>query len=816
MTQMHLGPYLAKFNTDSGATQEVPFLDGRGLVKSGGNVTTKFREAFESWPVPAKWNFFQDTGDLVFVDGNTGSASYLVISKSPWNAGTESWVETIQTFKMPVEVSFGLHMSQRQIGQDVSVELVDADDELSAVADLPISAISQATTTLTIDFATPHGLVPGKCIGVYGCSDVRVNFPSLVVATIPSPTQITCTAGPAGTITSQTVTNPVGAKGFVYFRERLGRAHNGVSQIFENAVATNSSLYVRSDTGDALVSGTLNGNHSVTVGSTASVPLLASTPYSYCFAPTSEFKIVIQSDRIQWSDAAIDAVTQSTARLTRTQVCPSSDSSYKFRVRACNNKALTLLNAAIVSATKSGTTTATVVTDRPHGLVAGDVIQTYGTRDQTNFTNITLPTAVASVLNATTFTIVWGSAVTATTYGGVVARVNAGTLLGGPSSIVVSTVQLVTLADGTRQLNVVGNSTWTATIGNLVELAGCRDNVSGGDMLLDGPWKVANVSGTALTLVLPLSGQRTLPADFGVTNAGGAVVVRTCTRLSWIRIFDFERTRIEALARPASDIAGSIPVSVQNTATVTMSSTAVAGTVAVDTAIGNPVTAGVVARNVNSAAMSATGDSIAWAGTMIGAGITRPYSIPEADWATPANVGGLVNTTTPLQVKEAAAAGIRNYVTAVDLHSEALTNATDLRIREPDISCSSQTIASNILVTAAAHNLAVGDAVVFSASTVTGISTNVTYYVLTVPTTTQITLSATRGGSTLAISGAAVTATLARVLWMTRIPTTGLAPRQIAFPTPLRGAPATNLLVQTATASGAGAVFMNLQGYIAP
>jgi hypothetical protein len=816
MTQMHLGPYLAKFNTEDGATQEVPFLSERGLVKSGGNIATKFREAFESWPVPAKWNSFQDTGDLVFVDGNTGSASYLVISKSPWNSGTESWVETVQKFKMPVEVSFGLHMSQRQNGQDVSVELVDIADELPVVADLPISAISQSLTVLSIDFDSPHGLVPGKCIGVYGCSDVRVNFPSLVVATIPSPTQITCTAGPAGTITSQVITNPAGAKGFVYFRERFGRARNGVSQIFENATVTNSSLYVRSDTGDALVSGTLNGNQSVTIGSTASVPLLASTPYSYCFAPTTEFRIVAQTDRVQWTDVAIDAVTQSTARLTRTQVCPSSESSYKFRVRACNNKALTVLRAAIVSATKSGTTTATVVTDRPHGLATGDVIQTYGTRDQTNFANITLPTAVASIVNPTTFTIVWGSAVTATTYGGIIARVNGGNLLGGPSSIVVSTVQLVTLGDGTRQLNVVGNSTWTATIGNLIELAGCRDNVSGADLLLDGPWKVANVSGTTLTLVLPFSGQRSLPADFGVTNAGGAVIVRTCTRLSWVRIFDFERTRIEALARPTSDIAGSMPVSVQNTVATTSSSTSVAGTVAVDAAIGNPVTAGLRASNANIAAMSAAGDSVGWMGTMIGAGIVRPFSIPEADWITPSPVGGLLNTATPFQVREAGAAGIRNYITAIDLQSEALTNATDFRIREPDVSCSSQTIASNILVTAAAHNLSIGDAVVFTASTVTGISAGVTYFVLTVPTTTQVTLSATRGGSTLAISGTGVTATFHRVLWMMRIPTVGITPRSLVFPTPLRGSPATALQIQTATASGAGAVYANLQGYTAP
>ena len=214
--------------------------------------------------------------------------------------------------------------------------------------------------------------------------------------------------------------------------------------------------------------------------------------------------------------------------------------------------------------------------------------------------------------------------------------------------------------------------------------------------------------------------------------------------------------------------------------------------------------------------MSATGDSVAWLGTMIGAGIIKPYSLPEADWQTPANVGGIVNTTTPLQIREAAGAAIRNYVTAIDLFSEPLTNATDLRIREPDLTCASQTIATNILTVSATHNLAIGDAVVFTASTVTGISVGVTYYVLTVPAATTITLSATRGGSTLAISGTGVTATFHKVLWQTRIPTTGRPADQVVFPTPLRGSANTALLLQTATASGAGAVFANVQGYFAP
>jgi hypothetical protein len=51
---------------------------------------------------------------------------------------------------------------------------------------------------------------------------------------------------------------------------------------------------------------------------------------------------------------------------------------------------------------------------------------------------------------------------------------------------------------------------------------------------------------------------------------------------------------------------------------------------------------------------------------------------------------------------------------------------------------------------------------------------------------------------------------------MTRIPTAGLlAGRSIQFPVPLRGSVNTALQLQTATASGAGAVYASLQGFAA-
>lgn len=581
---------ILKSNNDV-VRRNVDMLDGTHaevMAAISQNITTKFRDAFESYdPVSGgRWRQSKAAGDLVWAAGNAAAASYLVVSLDPLTAGTETSIESHLNFDLPIEISFGAHMSQRTLGQEFAVEVVDTLPALPDVPLLEIASITQALSVLTVDTVLPHNLSVGKSIGITGCSNAVANYPALVVASVPSPTQFTGTAGPGGTIASQTITNPAGAKGFVFFRERLGRAQNGLSQIFENATPTNASLYVRSEAGDALPSGVIAGNHSVTtVGSTASVPLVTS-PFQYAFSPTTEFRFFAQADRVQWADGAVDATTQTSSRLLRTQVCPDPSHNYKFRIRGTNNRSLTVPNAQIVSAVKTGTTTATITTDRPHGLVANDPVVVYGIRDATNFPNLTTATVVASVVDATNFTIVIAGAVTATSYGGYVAKVNGGNLMSALGAVaqVAQSATLSTLADGTRQLVLVGSAAWAApatTIGDMLELVGCRDIATGASLGIDGPWQIANAATTNLTLVLPYSGQRTLPADFATTNCGGGLIRRTCFRLSFVRIFDYERERVELLARPSGDMGAAAPVVVQGGTLAGVTAITGAGTPAV-------------------------------------------------------------------------------------------------------------------------------------------------------------------------------------------------------------------------------------------
>lgn len=211
-----------------------------------------------------------------------------------------------------------------------------------------------------------------------------------------------------------------------------------------------------------------------------------------------------------------------------------------------------------------------------------------------------------------------------------------------------------------------------------------------------------------------------------------------------------------------------------------------------------------------------TGDSADAVSDISNGAITvKPYGVAALDINVVAPASGTITaSTTPVTLHSAPAAGLRNYFTSVCLNSDALGAAAELVIRDAALTASSQTISTNILTTSTSHGLAVGDAVVASASTVTGLTAGVTYYVLTVPAATTLTFSATRGGSTLAISGTGVTATLNHIMWRTKLQTAGvLIPTVIPFPTPLRGGTAVANEVVTLTSTSTGTVYVSAYGY---
>lgn len=104
------------------------------------------------------------------------------------------------------------------------------------------------------------------------------------------------------------------------------------------------------------------------------------------------------------------------------------------------------------------------------------------------------------------------------------------------------------------------------------------------------------------------------------------------------------------------------------------------GQAAHDAAItGNPVRTAGRALTANYTAV-ATGDTADIVTTLVGAQVTKPFSIPESDWTYAAASGGIVNTT-DVVAKAAAGAGLRNYVTSFQFRNANAT-ATEVVIKD--------------------------------------------------------------------------------------------------------------------------------------
>lgn len=519
------------------------------------NAPLRLRDQFETNTIGTNWTVTADPSDLVFLDGNALGAGWLVVSKDPMAAGTETIVESIPTFGATFRAGFGLSSSQRVLGQFAAVEVVSTDAPLAAVADAAITSIQQATTTLTVTTATAHGLKPGDRVAISGVTaNNALNYPQLVVATVPNATQFTATAYPGGTIPSLTV-GPY-ATGMVRRFDHVGSAPDGTAMIFEGGSATSATFAVRGGGAATLPSGTVNANQTTTVGSSASVQLLASTAH-YTFAPTTQYELVQQLESCEWVDAAVDTSSGLfSPRYKRTQIVPDPAKAYKVRFRCTNSPSLARPVAAIVSAVKTGTGTATVTTDRPHGLTTGETVTLYGVRDNTNFPNLTTATAV-TVVDATHFTVTWDAAVTATSYGGVVCRAGGGQVQGGISTSVGRSAS----TDASGLVTFVGNANWAGvSIGDLVNLCGLRSAADGSSLGLDGAYRVREGVGGA-TLVLEPIGATAIVANLASTTCGGTLIKRSDLRIHFVRVAEINRLVTESIGGlPRNDAAAAAPV----------------------------------------------------------------------------------------------------------------------------------------------------------------------------------------------------------------------------------------------------------------
>ena len=167
-------------------------------------------------------------------------------------------------------------------------------------------------------------------------------------------------------------------------------------------------------------------------------------------------------------------------------------------------------------------------------------------------------------------------------------------------------------------------------------------------------------------------------------NTGWASVSRnlapassTDVKVQFVTIADYAELTTEITAGRGQSVAGQ-GLGVNVLSTIAPALTAVGGQ-ARNTTGALPVLVA-TGLSANPTAVT-TGRGIDLLATLIGALVNKPFSIPEADWQYAAAAGGIINTT-DVVLRAAAAAGIRNYVTSIDVRNAHPTVATEVVIKD--------------------------------------------------------------------------------------------------------------------------------------
>lgn len=543
------------------------------LSSSGSVVTTNVKSNFRFGGVNTNkfpngvspLEFVVVKPDSHFMDnaGNSWGSSYLRMVLPIYGQDAESSITSVDSYKMPFRFWIKPSLSQRAVGQEISFELIGTDynwavENDDQPADLAISGTVTITANVaTINFATPHKITGGMRVIVFWNTEKRLNvWP--VYATIVTDKQITvpctCTAG------AQL------AGGYVRVACPVWLATNACGELFENATATNATFWTKRNGCKPRPWSAVPTQTTITT--TAWVQGNTS-PYSDAWNAWNETEIMAGIEDVVFMDRVIDANNANNKRVEFNQTLPDEEKLYKIRIRAKNLKNLTVPIGNIVTAVKTGTTTATITMDRPHGLVSWDIIQTYGIRDIANFPNLTTAIAISSVIDEVSFTVVIAWVATASSYGGVVAINHGSVTLPWVINFSVQSIQrtgnILTATLNTTAAGLLPWETWTLAW-----------MVNGAESY-NGMYKVLRMTLTTIEF-------ESIGDDFALINCGWAVVKNTELRVHGMVMLEYTREIVElAQWRGHGDVSNSLPVQVVSTPAISWSVALLAWVAAIGT-----------------------------------------------------------------------------------------------------------------------------------------------------------------------------------------------------------------------------------------
>lgn len=481
--------------------------------------------------------------------------SHLVLSADPTKVG-ESSITLNQTVNAPArfETAFSYIRGTQAFATcsifanwtnwpDAVPNPINILSAYQSSADFWASYNSTAWTIITINMETAlpsvwqtNAVFIWDWINIDWFIDSRLNYQNLCIKYIsPDRKTITCGFSDEVALTSLAIATvtPTLWTAKVYFYNNMSGAKNGIGLRMTGSTTTSNAIVSIRNWDDNQISGTLLGDHRVTTASTTTI-LWANSLGSAEFRATARFRLTNMLDKAYYSDAADNSFSSFSPRDTARYSSKPENVPLTPRFRIYRPLNMSRPIASIISATKSGTTTATVVTDIPHGLTTGNFVTTKWARDVTNFPNLTTPVAV-TVINETTFTLVWWSAVTATTNGWVVVICNGSKDM--PSQFIAPQSIQSYSVDANNFVTLIWNTTWTQVSVDYVNLKWVV-LTTWVSAWIDWMYQVASISTSTLVLMPIIDNWVSLSPVLPLTtttNCGWAVLIRPT-----LRIFDWQ------------------------------------------------------------------------------------------------------------------------------------------------------------------------------------------------------------------------------------------------------------------------------------
>ncbi len=616
------------------------------VVVTGGGVSQAVPDYESPAALLAAYGNFSEVnwegGDFVAHVSTSNGQSITALSVSPLSSG-ESRIVVDAPRKQPCVLEFeGSIVRNRQQfvsaglfadgpnGPDVvpnPINIVSI-HQSSAVLGAAYTGTAGTNCTVVLETALPE---PGQLgavflsdwINITGLVDSRLNYQNCAINFISSDRKVLCfgvsdeSALPSLAIPAVT---PTLGTAKVHFYNNAAGAHHGAGYRFTGVTDASAVYWSIFGGDDAMVSGTLVGDHRTTIATSAPVHL-NQIHGNYELKASSRYRIECRPEAVNFLDRPNDVTgTHWTHRVLRSAVKPSSEAMLRPRFRLYQPPGMSKPVGKITAISKSGTTTATIILAAAPEvpLAVGNVVSVYGVRDQVNFANANV--TITAVVSPTQFQGVLGSAVTATSFGGMVSTVNGGAVQPGIITMVASTIKSGFASGPTATANpdwleIIMNTTISGlAVGMYIDLYGWR-NSAGADIGVDGAWEVALVGTTTMALkpIVDIRGVRQSPVTPTIPtaiNCGGAVMVRTTARihdLMFSAIREETEVRLAGQGTTRADL--SVPVNLTASPTVSQGTAAAAGSAGTGSWTVRPGNAGIA--DIASAAITATATSSA-------------------------------------------------------------------------------------------------------------------------------------------------------------------------------------------------------------